>query len=115
MGRGDDDSELWVTIEATDGRWFIVGNGHTFAGRFLVRSPDAAQTISASKDEVTDASDAARWWIEGYLAGSEPALDSFLGLSAEDADALPDDGPELRRWQAALTQFHKTGHLPPND
>ena len=45
------DPTRWVTIDGIDGRCIIVGNGHTFPGRFLVLSGSVG-LVSASKYEV---------------------------------------------------------------
>jgi hypothetical protein len=69
------DERLWVELTDSEGRWYLVGNPHTFPGRFDVWSREIGSSMTISKSEITNASDAARWWIEGYLSGNEPSIE----------------------------------------
>jgi hypothetical protein len=47
---------------------------------------------------------------EGFLAGSEPSLEQFLGLPA-DSDESPDDAAVVR-WLAAMREYRASGVAP---
>jgi hypothetical protein len=64
------DEALWVVIGGGEDRCYILGNGHTFAGRISAWSDTIGRGFSFSKGEVVDASDLARAWIDGFLSGN---------------------------------------------
>ncbi len=107
------DPELWVTAEGYQGRLFLVGNAHTHLGRMYAWSDELQDGTSISKYEITDASPAARRWIEGFLSGSEPGPAEYLGIDPLAEADLSDDDPAYGRWQAALADYHERGTLPP--
>jgi hypothetical protein len=103
----DIDTELWVELEDSDVRWYVCGNPHTFPGHFDVWSPELDTALTVQKAEVTGASEAARWWIEGFLHGSEPSINEYLGVSPEYDVA--DDDPAWDDWRKALDDYRKSG------
>jgi hypothetical protein len=108
----DLDPDLWVLADGYEGRLFLVGNPHTHRGRISAWSEALNGPTNVSKYEITDASDAARRWIEGYLSGNEPSAGDFLGIDELAAGELADDDPGLARWRAALKDFRDTGMMP---
>jgi hypothetical protein len=71
------------------------------------------QVLYMSKSEIVAASPAARRWIDGFIAGSEPSLSEYLLISPAEADLLEEDDLLVREWQEALAQYASTGELPP--
>ena len=106
------DPNLWVEVDGYPGRLFIMGNPHTFAGRISAWSYDNDESLYFSKSEVTASSDAARWWIEGYLHGAEPSPAAYLVIDPRDVDVMDDDDPRLEQWRDALTHFRESGDMP---
>lgn len=110
------DARLWVRIAGSLG--FIAGNCHTDLGRFSVWIDDPRLWRCASKDEITECSNASRWWIEGFLSGSEPSFYDYYGYHAEDLD-VHDDDPRWDRLNRATARFREEGgigriaHRPP--
>ena len=72
------EKSLWVRLADRESVWLIDGNPHTHQGRMRAVDPDSGDAIFFSSSEVTDASDSARAWIAGFLAGSEPAADAMF-------------------------------------
>ena len=81
----------------------IVGNSHSFHGRFLVRLDDGLRG-SFSFFDVDPLTDDARLWLEGFMIGQEPSPYDVLG------DAY-DIQVERQRaeWDAAVLLFHQSG------
>lgn len=96
------DERLWFEASC-GGRDFLVGNGHTFVGRMAAWCPDERVGYNVSLGEMGEMSDAARYWVAGYLAGSEPGYPYD-----EDADAAA-EAADLAAWEAALRRFRRTG------
>jgi len=96
----DVDPRLWIMWGDPPIRLYLFGNCHTSLGRMAAFDPSTGQDLCVSKFEITEASDLAQAWIEGYLRGSEPAP--------------PDDrdGSAFAAWQRAMTVFHGRGDLP---
>lgn len=103
------DERQWVVVQGFDGRCYIIGNSHTFTGRMTCWSEATGQTFSFSKNEVLDASETSRAWIDGFLAGNEPTPVDMFGVGIYDAD---DSDPRWSRWQDAVRQFRATGSWP---
>ena len=106
------DPNLWVEVDGLDGKLFIMGNPHTYPGRITGWSYEGNHSYYFSKDEVTAASDAARYWIDGFLSGNEPTLAEYLGIGPEQAARLDDDDAAIARWHEALHAFCTTGDFP---
>ncbi len=108
----DYDPELWVILEGDESRCYLLGNAHTWPGRMVVWGEEIGRTFAASTYQVTDASDAARRWMDGFLHGNEPTPGEYLGIGEFAASNLDDDDPAFPRWRAALQDFHVNGTLP---
>ncbi len=76
----DIDLELWIVAEGFEARCFLLGNSHTFPGRMLLWNEQQDVVASVSKYAITQASEASRRWIEGFLVGNEPSLAAYLGM-----------------------------------
>ena len=73
MNEQEYNSSLWFTMGShCDGKHFIVGNPHTFPGRFLAWCPEKQVSFFASKVEIEEMSTESRYWIQGFLSGNEP-------------------------------------------
>jgi hypothetical protein len=105
------DPDLWVEVAGHDGKLFIMGNPHTFPGRITGWSYEGNHSLYFSKAEVTAASDAARWWIDGFLHGNEPSLAEYLGIDPGQAERLEDDDPGVARWRDAVGAFRSSGDI----
>ena len=100
------DSELRVSL--SDGAvGVIIGNPHTFRGRFEVAVSET-ESRSCSLHEVVPMTEAARWWLDGYMSAMEPPPWDVL---ADDYDpGMQDDDPQIQRWRDVVRQFRETGH-----
>lgn len=104
--------DLWVEVDGYPGKLFIMGNPHTFPGRITGWSYDNDESLYFSKNEITASSEAARWWIEGYLHGAEPEPDEYLGVHPHDVDDMDNGDPRLNQWLDALATFRQNGDMP---
>lgn len=95
------DERLWFEASC-GGRDFLVGNGHTFVGRMAAWCPDKRVGYNVSLGEMREMSDAARYWVAGYLAGAEP------GHPHADDEGDVDEA-DMAAWEAALRRFRRTG------
>jgi hypothetical protein len=102
----DFDPERWVTAAGYDDRLLLGFNPHVHAGRIGVWAAELGTGTRISASDVMDASPIARAWIDGFLAGNEPAPGEMFGEQVYD---LPDDHPKWIRWRAAVTRFRATG------
>jgi hypothetical protein len=98
------DERLWFTIgEHCAGQHFILGNPHTFPGRMMAWCPRKGTSFFFSKREVETASAEAMAWIDGFLAGNEPAPPV-----AEDGD-VDFASDAYKQWTQEVERFHETG------
>lgn len=103
------DERLWVRL--TNGETaYLLGNPHTWPGHFDIWRPAVGEAYTCALSEVAECADEARYWLDGYLAASEPDPDEIWGDRVLD---LEDDGPELTAWRAAARQFRLTGDWTP--
>jgi hypothetical protein len=105
----DLDRSLWFEPGCcSEGRHYLHYNPHTFFGRMgaYCEAHDRAFVVSLS--EIERASDEARYWIRGFLAGNEPPppLDSE-GFTIDELGDARWDG-----WREAVEQFRRTGAWP---
>ena len=99
------DAQLWFTLDGCCAdRHYLLHNPHTFPGRMAAWCPLKKVRFNISKSEVRECSDAARYWIKGFLAGNEP--DAPVD---EDGGYLPGDDPRMEEWRVAIAQFPATG------
>lgn len=98
------DERLWFEASC-GGRDFVVGNGHTFVGRMAAWCPDTRVGYNVSLSEMDVMSDECRYWVTGYLAGSEP---DYPYREDDDGEDVTDEA-DLVAWGAALRRFRCTG------
>ena len=103
------EKSLRVRLAGSELVWLIDGNPHTHQGRMRAVDPNTGDAIFFSLSEVTDATDSARTWIAGFLAGSEPAAVAMFGVGILDAE---DDDSRWDRWRSALADYRRTGDWP---
>jgi hypothetical protein len=97
------DPRLWFHHLGCSGKHFLLGNPHTFVGRMWAWCPVKKVTFFVSKVEIGETSQPAKYWIQGFLSGSEPRPPS-------DAEGDTDFGsPEYRNWERMVTAYHETG------
>jgi hypothetical protein len=113
------DRALWVELDGDRG--YISGNAHTHPGRFHVCFPDHGYSTTASVSELTAMSTEARYWLLGFLTGSEPHLYEYVGRwkAIDLSDDWEETEEELVRWTNFCTQFRRHGmhiflHLRPD-
>jgi hypothetical protein len=95
--------------DGTEG--ILLGNPHTFPGRFNVAAGDG-EVITCSLSDIADATPEAAAWLAGYLAGNEPSPYLVFG---ERADELADDSKEMVAWRERAAAFRATGRWPTAD
>lgn len=108
------DLRLWFLCDHRDAapgdRDYLIASAHTFPGRILAhcdrKVAPAHYAVSAST-VLASCSDEARYWVQGFLAGSEPA-------PPRDAEGqfLPYDHPVNAAWLARTEIWHATGQWP---
>ncbi len=107
----DVDPALWFACSTNPGgRDYLVANAHTFTGRMLAfcpRKPGSPFYYVSASEVRAECSDAARYWVAGFLAGKEPAPPRD-----DDDDLLPSDDPRLVAWRADCAEFARTGQWP---
>jgi hypothetical protein len=96
----DIDPELVFESTHCGGLHYLEGNPHTFTGRMAVWCEKYQADITLSLSEMTHLSPPARYWVTGYLAGSERPPPEFADESAEAA------------WNEARRQYRATGEWP---
>ena len=100
------DRALWFEHLGCRGRHYLIGNPHTVPGRMLAWCPRECCSIFVSRADIGLTSRAARYWIDGFLHGNEPA-------PPPGPDGPPDFGsPGYRRWQSSAAEFRASGAWP---
>ncbi|MDG4803325.1 hypothetical protein [Micromonospora sp. WMMD980] len=72
------DERLWFDANC-GGRDFLVGNGHTFVGRMAAWCPHTGVGYNVSRAGMGAMSEEARYFVAGFLAGSEPGCPEVDG------------------------------------
>lgn len=110
------DERLWVRMDAAHARphpastlWMIMGSCHTHRGHFQVVAEGTDDWRSVNLPDIAEASDAAKIWLDGFLAGQEPNFDEFMADERLREDADTED--ELR-FDAYNADFRRTGVAP---
>ncbi|WP_025619305.1 hypothetical protein [Salinispora cortesiana] len=95
----DVDPELWFDTEHCGRHYLLDGNPHTFPGRMYAYCAERGIRTRVSKGEISDCSTQARYFVRGYLSGSEPA--------PPESDR-PTESAALA-WSDAVARFRDTG------
>ena len=106
------DEALWFTTEhgGPGKRYYLLrSNPHTFRGRMNAFDADAGEAFCISKHEIVTMSPEARYFIDGFLVGNQPAPPTD-----GDGDPLPDDHPTERLWRRAVAKFNERGFWGPD-
>jgi len=109
------DDSTGYRIEVADvGPCWLLGNGHTHAGRMVVLVIGTDMTLHVSKHEIVEPSPSVAAWIEGFLAGQEPDYDAWRGWAEDERvdDADYDDPAAWARYRAFIRAFQERGYLP---
>jgi len=116
----DVDKALWVELDGERG--YICENAHTHPGHFHVCFPYPGHWTTATVSELTVMSVEARYWLMGFLAGSEPDLYEYLGLvrtveikGSENWSSKDWEREEAQaevRWWNFCKQFRRDGWHP---
>jgi hypothetical protein len=109
------DPERWVIIERDDRpaeRCLLGGNPHTHYGLMHTWCVDDDRFTTIRKADIVDASPVAWAWIDGYLAGSEPDLNEYLGIDRDEAGLIARDDPAFARWRADMAVGRRDGWMP---
>jgi hypothetical protein len=108
------DPSLWFPCSlAAASRDYLVGNAHTFRGRMLAyceRKEGSRYYYVSASEVLPDCSDAARWWVKGFLAGAEPEPPRD-----QEGDYLPFDHPEMVAWRRKAEGWADAGTWPSED
>lgn len=91
------DPDLVFEVRNRSGLHYLLGNPHTFTGRIAAWSQDQHIEVCVSLSEMTHISAPARYWINGFLAGSEPPPPASDNDAAEAA------------WESARRAYRATG------
>jgi len=108
------DAALWFSCDLVPGSHdYLIGNAHTFRGRLLAyceRKQGSPHYYVSASVVLRECSDAARWWVKGFLAGSEP--DPPRG---EDGDYLPSEHPRMVAWRRMAADWAESGIWPEDE
>lgn len=100
------DERLWFEVENCPGRHVFLDGNPTILGRMYAWCPNKKTTTRVSKSDVVDASDESRYFIKGFLAGSEPAPPT------DDEGRLSSDLAAVAEWRANCAEWRLTGSWP---
>ena len=92
------DTRLLFFVRDNPGRHYFIGHPHTFRGRIEAWNEEG-YSLSVSKSEITEMTDAAAIWLDGFLAGSEPPPPET------------DDGETQRAWEILRATYRATGEM----
>jgi hypothetical protein len=99
------DPTRWFNHVGCEGRHYVheMGNPHTFPGRMLGWCPKRDGSFFFSKSEIAEASPETMHWVDGFLAGAEPA-----------PPHRPEGGPDYeseagREWADRIRAFRTSG------
>lgn len=96
-----------LMVKLSDGRiGYIIGNPHTFRGRFEV-SFALHSSMSCSISDVEPLTPQARYWLMGYLSAMEPS--PYEVLREAYKEDLENDSEPIQKWRAAVERFHLDG------
>ncbi len=99
----DIDLRLWFKHLGCTGKHYLLGNPHTVSGRMMAWCPKTERSIFVSKADIGSTSIAARYWIEGFLHGCEPAPPA-------GKDGPPDfESKQYKNWQRKTDAFRQSG------
>jgi hypothetical protein len=102
------DEALWFACcLSPEGRDYLVGNAHTVRGRMLAyceRKQGSPHYYVSMSEVLSDCSVEARWWVRGFMAGSEPDPPRD-----DNDDFLPFGHPEMALWRQHTQTWAESG------
>ena len=103
MAKPNYDEKLWFKHLGCTGKHYVLGNPHTVPGRVWAWCPKEKCCIFVSLNDMGEMSQAAKYWMQGYLNGNEPK-------APEGEYGVPDfDSKEYKRWLRKTANFRRTG------
>jgi hypothetical protein len=100
----DVDPLLWFENSRCGRHYLVAGNPHTFPGRMYAYCVHEGIYTRVSLREMESCSEQTRYFVRGYLSGSEPPPPH-----EDDGSPVADDDPQWRTWRAATERFRETG------
>lgn len=100
------DPLLWFETLDCPARHYLLDGNSTILGRMYFYCPLDDVTTRVSKSEITDCSEQARYFVRGFLAGSE------LGPPVDEEGVLVEDEDAVSAWRAATVIWRETGTWP---
>jgi hypothetical protein len=94
------DERLWFQASCGGRDVLLPGQGHTFRGRMTAWCEAKGVTYNVSLQEMGEMSDETRYFVLGFLSGSEPG-------PPDDGDG--DGDADLAAWRSATGRFRRTG------
>ena len=98
------DKNLWFYHNGCEGKHYLIGNPHTFYGRMWAWCPKKQKSFFVSLVEIGEKSEQAKYWIDGFLCGNQPAPPTDVN---DDVDF---ESPAYKKWIEAIKLFSKTGY-----
>lgn len=98
------DERLWFDAPCGGRDLLMDGSGHTFRGRMNAWCPAKREAYNISLGEMGEMSDEARYFVLGFLSGSEPPDPNDLDGEGEVA------ADDLAAWLSSNRRFRRTGY-----
>jgi hypothetical protein len=97
------DPELWFEIDSCGGRHYLLDDSPSILGRMYAYCPRTHETTRVSKGEMTAFSEAAGYFVRGFLAGSQPPP------PLDEEGMLVQDQAAVAAWRRAVEDYRATG------
>lgn len=97
------DENLWFYHQGCEGKHYLLGNPHIVAGRIWAYCPCTNQTIFISLADIGECSLESKYWLKGYLHGSQPdpPIDPEIGVDFQSES--------YQIWLQSAELFLETG------
>lgn len=103
----DVDPRLWFTTDSCPSRHYLMDGNSTILGRMYFYCPLDNVATRVSKSQIRDSSDESKYFIRGFLAGSEP------GPPVDDEGIMVPDESAVAAWRKATMIWRATGTWSP--
>lgn len=93
------DKNLWFYHNGCEGQHYLIGNPHTHIGRMYAWCPINKTALCVSEHEMGDMSIESKYWIKGFLSGSEKYEEDEVEKYKLDPylDHLVKDGRKIKK------------------
>lgn len=99
------DARLWCRL--SDGSEVIlIGNAHTHRGRIHAEDLATGRLVTMSLVDITEASEHATVWLQGFLSGCEPDLVDVFPELEEISRSTPE---QVEEWRVVTAEFRESG------